>query len=398
MSDKLTRRTLDAWLKSGNGKPWLWCGELRGFGAHRRGDGQAAFVVQFRVGRGRSAKRRRVVLGEYPTLVPEQARELAAQHISAGWRGSDPVAERRIALEEQNRQRDTFDQLAEPFFTARRGHLNDRSAGQYESIWRRFILPVMGTKAIAESRRREIADLMDQVEASSGSSTADRVHEQLAIFFRWYSQRDDEFTSPLVRLIPRHRKGTGARSLTDEEIRQFWSACQAAGLAGAAGQFCLLTATRRTESIAAHWTEMSGALWIIPRERYKTKMDHAVPLSDAALTVSGGLEKLSPLLFSATGNAPDGWTLWQAIEKAGGPIGPGLSWHSLRKTARTLMARVGVRSEHAERVLGHVQGAVERAYDKHTYLQEKRIALAALATEIKRVIDGSQSNVIRLAG
>jgi len=68
MGDKLTRRTLDAWIKSGDNDTWLWCGEQRGFGAHRRGNGTTSFVVQFRVGRGRLAKRRRVVLGEYPAL------------------------------------------------------------------------------------------------------------------------------------------------------------------------------------------------------------------------------------------------------------------------------------------------------------------------------------------
>ena len=73
----------------------------------------------------------------------------------------------------------------------------------------------------------------------------------------------------------------------------------------------------------------------------------------------------------------------------GGPSGDGLSWHSLRKTARTLMSRAGVRSDHAERALGHVQGAVERAYDKHEYLVEKRAAFEALAREIERVIDRS---------
>jgi hypothetical protein len=68
MGEKLTRRALDAWLKSASNGDWLWCRELRGFGAHRRENGQAAFLVQFRVGRGRTAKRRRVVLGDYPTI------------------------------------------------------------------------------------------------------------------------------------------------------------------------------------------------------------------------------------------------------------------------------------------------------------------------------------------
>jgi hypothetical protein len=94
MAEKLTRRLRDTWLKS-DVDAWLWCGEQRGFGAQRRQNGRAAFVVQFRVGRGRLAKRRRVVLGEYPAMSPEPARERAVEHISAGWSGIDPVAERR---------------------------------------------------------------------------------------------------------------------------------------------------------------------------------------------------------------------------------------------------------------------------------------------------------------
>jgi hypothetical protein len=105
MGDKLTRRTLDAWIKSGDNEAWLWCGEQRGFGAQRRSNGTAAFVVQFRVGRGRLAKRRRVVLGEYPAMTPEQARAQAVRHISAGWR--EMTQSPRNPAGRASRQRDT---------------------------------------------------------------------------------------------------------------------------------------------------------------------------------------------------------------------------------------------------------------------------------------------------
>ena len=398
MGDKLTRRTLDAWIKSGDNEAWLWCGEQRGFGVHRRGNGTAAFVVQFRVGRGRLAKRRRVVLGEYPAMTPEQAREQAVMHISAGWQGNDLVAEKKTQQAEQARQRDTIKDLSEAFHAARRAHLQRHSADQYKSLWRRLIIPDLGGKAVSDVKRREIANLMDRIERSTGTSVADRVHEQLAIFFRWYAERDDEFTSPLVRAMKRHRKGAGARPMTDDELRQFWFATAEAGIEGAAGRLCLLTATRRNETTRAAWSEISDeGVWTIPSSRYKTKREHVVPLSQAAQAVVSELDVASPYLFSLTECAPDGWTLWNTIVHVGGPTGDGLSWHSLRKTARTLMSRAGVRSDHAERALGHVQGAVERAYDKHEYLVEKSAAFEALASEIERVVQGrSLENVTAL--
>ncbi len=396
MGDKLTRRALDAWLKNPTGSAWLWCAELRGFGAHRRDDGRAAFVVQFRVGRGRSAKRRRVVLGLYPTMTPEQAREGAADHIRAGWKGCDPVEEKRVARAAQARQQaNRLGGMVDTFHATRRMHLAPRSAGQLESLWRRLILPEFEGKIISEIKRRDVAALMDRVEAIAGPSVADRVHEQLSLFFKWYAGRDDDFTTPLVRTLKRHRRGAGARPYTDDELRQFWSSCDKAGLAGAAARLCLLTATRRNETTHARWTDLSGdGIWTIPSERYKTKLEHVIPLSAAAREVLSSVPRLSPYIFSATGCAPDNWTLWTAVVEAGGPSEKGLSWHSLRKTARTLMSRAGVRSDHAERALGHVQGAVERAYDKHSYLPEKRAAFESLAVEIARVLKDKPTGTV----
>src|SRR5436190_12074919 len=182
MGEKLTRRALDAWLKSASKGQWLWCGELRGFGAHRRGSGRAAFVVQLRVGRGRLAQRRRVVLGEYPIMTPEEARQEAAEYVSAGWKGADVVAEKRSQQAAQARQRDTVKELMKSFHAARRPHLQSSSADQYQSLWQRLIIPDLGAKAVSDVRRREVASLMDRIERSVGTSAADRVHEQLAIF------------------------------------------------------------------------------------------------------------------------------------------------------------------------------------------------------------------------
>ena len=99
---------------------------------------------------------------------------------------------------------------------------------------------------------------MDQVEASVGASAADMVFQEVRMFFDWYAARDDEFRSPLVKAMKRHVRGEGTRPMTDEELRAFWLACGRAGLAGAAGKFCLLTCTRRDETLRGQGTEVSA--------------------------------------------------------------------------------------------------------------------------------------------
>src|SRR5262249_34510033 len=72
--------------------------------------------------------------------------------------------------------------------------------------------------------------------------------------------------------------------------------------------------------------------------------------------------------------------------------------HDLRRTARSLMARAGVRPDHAERVLGHAIRGVEGVYGRHSYKAEKAQALNALANMIRSILNPQEeSNVRRLA-
>ena len=58
----------------------------------------------------------------------------------------------------------------------------------------------------------------------------------------------------------------------------------------------------------------------------------------------------------------------------------------LRRTARSLMSRAGVPTDHAERCLGHVIGGVRGVYDRHEYLEEKRLGFEALAGLVERIV------------
>ena len=69
----------------------------------------------------------------------------------------------------------------------------------------------------------------------------------------------------------------------------------------------------------------------------------------------------------------------------------GWTLHDLRRTARSLMSRAGVPSDHAERCLGHVIGGVRGTYDRHEYHEEKRLAFEALASLIERIVDRSRT-------
>jgi len=76
---------------------------------------------------------------------------------------------------------------------------------------------------------------------------------------------------------------------------------------------------------------------------------------------------------------------------------PNWTLHDLRRTARSLMSRAGVPSDHAERCLGHVLPGIRGTYDRHEYLSEKRRAFEALASQIDRIVNPPAGNVVPLA-
>ena len=64
--------------------------------------------------------------------------------------------------------------------------------------------------------------------------------------------------------------------------------------------------------------------------------------------------------------------------------------HDLRRTAKSLMARAGVRPDVSERVLGHVIKGVEGIYDRHDYREEKADALRKLAALLADIVKSPQ--------
>jgi integrase len=82
------------------------------------------------------------------------------------------------------------------------------------------------------------------------------------------------------------------------------------------------------------------------------------------------------------------------IDKASGVTGWRL--HDARRTARSLMSRAGVNSDHAERCLGHVIGGVRGIYDRHEYQAEKAHALEMLAHQVALIVDPPKGNIRQL--
>ena len=155
---------------------------------------------------------------------------------------------------------------------------------------------------------------------------------------------------------------------------------------GALVRFLLLTAARRGEATGLLWSEISDGVWTLPSAKNKTGEVLVRPLSRAAQDVLASLPRIGDHVFTRSGTGPIGGLneCKKDLSYASGIEGWRL--HDCRRTSRSLMSRAGVPSDHAEHCLGHVIGGVRGIYDRHKYLDEKRIAFEKLAALIAEIV------------
>ena len=275
-----------------------------------------------------------------------------------------------------------------------------RSASALRSRLERLVFPALGTIPIREVRKSDIVRLHDRVTDESGPVAANRVVELLTAVMNWHATRSDDFRSPIVRGMTTAEVARD-RMLTDDELRSIWRAADGAagadGVFGALIRFLLLTGARRSEGAEMKWAEIAGSDWTLPAARNKVRQELVRPLSSAALAIVEGQPRGGDFVFSRDGRRP-----LVAFTELKGRLDAASSvsdWrlHDLRRTARSLMSRAGVPSDHAERCLGHVIGGVRGVYDRHAYREEMLLAYEKLAALIAQIVD-PQENVVAIRG
>jgi integrase len=390
MRTKLTPKTVrEARADKGADRTIFWDTKISGFGLQVTAAGHKSFVVQYRA-KGHS--RRMAIDG---VLGLENARKRAEQLLGEVAYDRDPLQERRDQIA---RERHTFQAVAESYF-AREGK-NLRTIDERRRTLNRLVYPVMGSRPIADIRRSDIVRLLDDIEDDSGSVMADRTLAYIRKIMNWHASRSDDFRSPIVRGMARTsgKERARARILTDDELRTLWKAAEATpNPFGPFIKFLLLTAARKSEASGLTWDEIREGAWLLSAARNKVKQDLARPLSAAAQNVVDSVPNIGRYVFTFDGRKPIGGfsKLKARLDDASGVR----DWtlHDLRRTARSLMSRAGIPTDHAERCLGHVLTGVRGTYDRHRYIEEMRDAFEALAVQIARIVH-PQHDFVALRG
>lgn len=345
-------------------------------------------------------------IGEPGKMTVAQAREKARAGVGRIRAGETDI----FPEDKPEAPPETFKVVAERFITRwvdKGGKKQDgvplRSKREIERQLKKYVYPKWEGRPFLEIRRGVVTALMDEMVDNHGAVQADRVLATLAKLFNWFRQYDEAYVSPIIPEMKRsgsHISRARKRILTDDEIRTIWKACGEIGTFGAFVRVALLTGQRRAKVAAMRHEDVIDGVWTIPAEAREKVNAGSLKLPDAAIDIIEAQPKVKENLFVFAGRGKRAFNSFSdgkedLHEKA--PIEPWVT-HDLRRTAKSLMARAGVRPDISERTLGHVITGVEGTYDRYSYADEKAEALKALAALIERILKPQADNVVALHG
>jgi integrase len=380
-------------LKPGPKRVTLPDPEMRGHYIRITPNGAKSYVA---VAREAAGKRRQVwaTIGSADHFPIDEARERAREAIKR-------IKEGKTPFEPLPAKPDSFGEVAESYLKRHVKARRLRSQAEIARILERYILPAWRDREFTDIRRGDVTTLLDLVQDANGPRQADYVLAVIRGIMNWYASRTDDYQPPLARGMGRvdAKNRKRARVLDDDELRAVWKAAENSGTFGAIIRLALLTAQRREKIASMEWCHVTvDGVWEIPAKEREKGSGGVLVLPDAALQVIQAQMRVgdNPYVFSGRrGGHFSGWSPCKRSLDARLPEVAPWRIHDLRRTARSLMARAGVRPDVAERVMGHAIQGVEGVYDRHQYRDEKADALRKLAGLIERIVNPVE-NVVAL--
>jgi len=393
---KLTESAIaKATVPRGKAKHWLWDSQVKGLGVRVLPSGSKTFWFMYRPrGAGRSANSRMVKINTFGTISLADARNTARDLAGQVSRKEDPAAERQEA---KRRDSSTLRALlADDGDYAR--DLTDRrivNAKVIMSGLRRGLARVMG-KEVAAITRQDFVAAIKAIQADGRPGAAQDLRKFSRTFCEWCVSEGRVHSNVLAGLRNPKRSraerlkaaSNGGRALSDDEIRNVWHSAGKFSSFGALVRLALLTGLRRGElAQLERKRDILADRIVVQPEHAKSGAQHEVPLTElmraviAAEPVTTG-----KLVFPSviTGGRIKGWT--KLVAKLQRDSGVDFRLHDLRRTARTLMSRLGVPEDLAELAIGHVRADLIARYNKDTAWQGRCDAFERVSAHVEALI------------
>ncbi len=320
-------------------------------------------------------------LGTYPEVTLGGARRMASEIVRRIAAGEDPARDRR--------RKRTALTVAELMDRAIEQHYEVRAKPKTVEAVRRAsrirIVPQLGSMRVADVDRADI--VLWHQSLAKHPIAANRALAYLSKAFSLAIDWGLIDVSPCTR-IEKYKERKVERYLTDDEIRRLRDVTNEMLGEGyhppalALPWFLLFTGLRVGEAKALDWDDIDFDACQVHLRDSKVG-ERTVPVSEAALNVLRGLDRLGPFPFHLEGDPEkriaNHKTRWDQIRKRAGL--DDVRTHDLRHTHASLLVRKGVHLSVIQSILGHSVPTTTARYI-HTDRSQERAALASVAEEI----------------
>lgn len=370
---------------------------LPSFGVRVSYGGAKTWFLATRI--GGAGKVVRLKIGRYPHLGLSEARDRARAMLDMAGRGIDPRAVRESEVEENKRKAAlTFPVVSADFLDRyARKRLRPSTVREIEGAFRR--VSAWGEKPVSAISRRDVLDVVEELENQGKGVTADRLFAYLRKFFHWCLDREILDTAPTTGVRRSLNAKSRERVLSLDELRLIWQGCDAIGYPfGPLFKVLILTGQRKAEIGDLRRSELTD--WYgdkpainFPASRTKNKRPHMVPASPTVHAIIEACPRLGDLVFTTTGATPvSGYSRAKGnvdafIAKTSGSALPHWTLHDFRRSMVTHMnERLAVPPHVVEATINHISGTragVAGVYNRALYLDERRDAVKRWAELIR---------------
>lgn len=363
--------------------------------------GYAAWVLRYRFG----GQRKELTIGGYQDYSLKLARETASKFRRQIELSIDPSKEKKVrkANDKSSDLPETFSELSKLWYLKKK--LNNL---QHPHIIKRvvdkWIIPKLGKLYLDRITAAQVVRCIENVIESGAPTVANDVRRHIKEILKYgtilgcmqfnvaagLSQQDagtkeksrnryltlDEITL-LISTIAKNRDWFGR----DNELTIY---------------LLLLLGVRKSELIKARWEQFDfeNSLWMIPDDT-KTKVAYIIPLPECVVKYFQEIKVRacgSQWVFPSRrrGVRRLGHISTDTINAALASLDVDIDHftiHDLRRTMRTQLAALGIRTEVAERCLNHKLKGVVDIYDRHDYLDDRREALTLWTDKFQNIIE-----------
>jgi integrase len=385
---KLTKRVLDALRPKPAHDVFLWDDELPGFGVRIKSSGIRSFIVQYR---NSSSASRRLTLGKFGVLTPDEARKMAKQVLAEAARGGDP-AEKRA----QDREAMTVRELCRAYLEAADKGLilgKRKRPKKVSTLYidrgriERHILPLLGSRRVRDLTTPDIVRFMRDVTAGKtsddvktgfrgraivkgGAGTAARTPGLLGGILS-FAVSEGIITTNSVRGVKRPADNRREIRLTGDQYRALGKVLTAAESEGEnpatiiAIQLLALTGCRRGEIEWLKWNEVDLAGRCLRLSDSKEGKSIR-PLSGDAVKILAKLPKERTYVLSGSTPKKPFLGLPKAWKRIVGKADlPGLTPHGLRHAFASIAADLGFAEPTIAAMLGQRTYSITGRYIHH---------------------------------